>query len=172
MTLNHMDVLSKDDMSFMFCITRSSPNLQDLTIHVTSQLFVFCNCTFAHLLLFEVNSLLLLALQLARKFHSTFTKESLENVTTILEAEDIGELKTSITTLSITFVSVDVPKRVEGYIGLIDALVSCCPNLEKLFIKSPLSLEASAEKKLSNAVPKFGDSSSKPKIIIIHSKVI
>lgn len=142
LTLNGMDACSDDDMSFLFCLIRSSPNLKNLTVHLESLSYSQYN-------------------------------EHLKLVAKLLEAQDINEIKSKITTLSVAFshyYTYDKSDRIEAIIALIDGLVSCCPDLVKLYIKSPKFLGVSADRKLSNALPTFAKNSSKP-TIIIHTKV-
>ncbi|CAM8885264.1 unnamed protein product [Rhodiola kirilowii] len=105
-TLYGRDAISVDEMSFMFCIMRSSPNLKTLDIHTDL-------------------------------VEETFSKDSLTAATAYVDAVDKEEIKTSVTTLSVTISRYYVN---EEYIGaqtaLMGSIISCCPTLEKLPCKT------------------------------------
>ncbi|KAL9665039.1 hypothetical protein QQ045_020448 [Rhodiola kirilowii] len=135
--LHCLDTLSVDQMSFMFCIFRCSPNVQNMRIHLSG----------SHGSVF------------------VYEKDTWEGVIAYLEAVDKEEIKTSITTASVTFGRVDTAERIGADIALIDIIISCCPALGSLAISASSSLKCSAELQLSGALRRYGRSSSKPKII-------
>ncbi|CAM8884328.1 unnamed protein product [Rhodiola kirilowii] len=142
--LHSMDAYSVDKMAFMFCIIRSSPNLQNLNIHM--------RCMY--------------------EYGRRFTKDSLRAVIAYLKVEAKEEIKTSITTVSVTFEMTYNQwdwKHIEAEITLIDSLVLCCPALGKLVIKGSSSFKGYAKQQLSRALERFGRSSSKPKIIFANA---
>ncbi|KAL9679131.1 hypothetical protein QQ045_016987 [Rhodiola kirilowii] len=95
-------------------------------------------------------------------------KDSLKAAIAYLEAMGKEEIKTGITTLSVTIGSKADVEVIQVEIALIDSIVSCCPSLEKLFIKAPSSIKGPAELRLSRALRRLGRSSSKPKIIYMQ----
>ncbi|KAL9664314.1 hypothetical protein QQ045_019713 [Rhodiola kirilowii] len=138
-SLCNMDAFSSaNEISLMFCIMRCSPNLENLEIHMEDD---YCMCKTA------VN------------------EDSLRTLTAYLEVEAKEEMKTSITTLSVTFERREKAERIGAEIALMESIVSCCPALGKLVIKGTSSFEGYAKLQLSRALRQIGRSSSKPKIV-------
>ncbi|CAM8876588.1 unnamed protein product [Rhodiola kirilowii] len=132
--LHCMDSYSVDQMSFIFCIFRCSPNLQNLEIHFSGR-----------------HQALVL-----------YDKDFWEAVKTFLKAVDNEKIKTSITTVSVTFARHTL--NIRANIALLDIIISCCPALRNLAISASSSLKGSGKLKLLRALGRYGQSSSKPKI--------
>ncbi|CAM8876587.1 unnamed protein product [Rhodiola kirilowii] len=135
--LHGIDALSVDQMSFVFCIIRSSPNLQDLNIRMSDM----CRIQL------DNDSL------------------SLKAAIAYLEVEAKEEIKTSITTVAVTFKRLYYEGCFAAEIAFIDIIVSCFPALGNLIIYGFSSIEDSAQLQLSRALRRIGRSSSKLKII-------
>ncbi|CAM8879721.1 unnamed protein product [Rhodiola kirilowii] len=128
---------SANEKSFVFCIMRRCPNLENLEIHMKYK-------------------------YTCRKI---VDKDSLRAVITYLEVEAKEEIRTSITTLTVSFERFNEWEHIEAEIALIESVVSCCPALGMLVVKGSSSLNGHAKLQLSRAIRRFGRSSSKPKII-------
>ncbi|CAM8884327.1 unnamed protein product [Rhodiola kirilowii] len=140
-----MDAFSTNDISFMFCIMRSSPNLENLEIHMDDSYMY--------------------------TYRTVVDEDILRAVIAYLEVEAKEEMKTSITTVSVTFEMTYNQrdwKRIGAEIALLDSIVSCCPALGKLVIKGPSSTIDSAKLQLSRILERCGQSSCKPKIIYLN----
>ncbi|CAM8882130.1 unnamed protein product [Rhodiola kirilowii] len=142
--LHYMDASSVDQMAFMFCIISSSPNLQNLNIHM----------------------------RYMYKCGRRFDKDSLRAVIAYLEVEAKGEIKTSITTVSVYFEKLNNHlgwEHIEAEIALIESIVSCCPALRKLVIKGSSFVKGYAKLQLSRALRRIGRSSGRPKIVYFNA---
>ncbi|KAL9682851.1 hypothetical protein QQ045_014661 [Rhodiola kirilowii] len=97
---------------------------------------------------------------------SVFDKDFWEAVIAYLEAVDKEEIKTSIATVCVTLGSYTA-EHIGADIALLDSIITCCPALGNLAVKSSssLSLKGPAKLQLSAALRRYGRSSSKPKII-------
>ncbi|KAL9672039.1 hypothetical protein QQ045_028287 [Rhodiola kirilowii] len=139
--LCYMGASSVDQMAFMFCIINSSPNLQNLEVHMS---YVY-------------------------KYGIRFDKDSLRAVIAYFEVEAKEEIKTSITTVTVSFEQAYNREHIGAEIALIESIVSCCPVLEKLVIKGSSSVKGYSKLQLSRALRRLGRSSSQPKIIYSKS---
>lgn len=135
MTLYCVDAISMDIVSFMFCIIRSSPNLQNLDIHTTDM------------------------------YRTSHDKVGLKAVSQYLDVVCREGLKTNVTTISVTMELVKDTECMEAEINLISSVVSCCPILASLFVKTCPTLRCAVELQLSRVLERLGSSSSKPQVI-------
>ncbi|CAM8910099.1 unnamed protein product [Rhodiola kirilowii] len=142
-SLRDMDAFSTNEISFMFCIMRSSPNLENLEIHMDDSYNY--------------------------KYRTVVVEDSLRAVITYLEVEAKEEMKTSITTVSVIFKRRHIAERIGAEIALVDSILSYCPSLGKLVIKGSSSTIDSAKLQLSRILERCGQSSCKPKIIYLNS---
>ncbi|CAM8879728.1 unnamed protein product [Rhodiola kirilowii] len=139
-----MAAFSANEKSFVFCIMRRCPNLENLEIHITNS---YTSRT-------EVD------------------KDSMRAVIAYLEVQAEEVIRTSITTLTVSFEGFDEWEHIEAEIALTESIVSCCPALGKLVVKGSSSLNGHAKLQLSRALRRFGRSSSnsKPKIIYSNAR--
>ncbi|CAM8882142.1 unnamed protein product [Rhodiola kirilowii] len=96
-------------------------------------------------------------------------KDSLRAVITYLEVEAKEEIRTSITTLTVSFESSDKWEHIGAEIALMESIVSCCPALGKLVVKRFSYVKGHAKLQLSRALRQFGRSSSKPKNVYANA---
>ncbi|KAL9664239.1 hypothetical protein QQ045_019638 [Rhodiola kirilowii] len=136
-----MAAFSANEKSFVFCIMRRCPNLENLEIHITNS---YTSRT-------EVD------------------KDSMRAVIAYLEVQAKEEIRTSITTLTVSFERFNEWEHIEAEIALIESVVSCCPALGKLIVKGSSSLNGHAKLQLSRALRRSGRSSSNSKPKIIYS---
>ncbi|CAM8884324.1 unnamed protein product [Rhodiola kirilowii] len=138
-----MAAFSANEKSFMFCIMRRCPNLENLEIHITNSYMS----------------------RRRRRRRTEVDKDTMRAVIAYLEVEAKEEIRTSITTLTVSFERFNEWEHIEAEIALIESVVSCCPALGKLVVKGSSSLNGHANLQLSRALRRFGRSSSKPEII-------
>lgn len=105
------------------------------------------------------------ALQMTDRYQRNYSKKSLEAATAYLDDACNNDINTSITALSVTIELVKDTECLEADIALICSIVSCCPTLATLCIKTDPTLQSSAELQLSRALEQLGPSSCKPQII-------
>ncbi|CAM8884326.1 unnamed protein product [Rhodiola kirilowii] len=80
-----------------------------------------------------------------------YDKDTWEAVIAYLDVVDKEEIKTSITTVCVTF-GRDTAERVGADIAFIDIIISCCPALGNLVVNTSSSLKGSAKLQLSGAL--------------------
>uniref|UniRef100_A0A7N0VC23 F-box domain-containing protein n=1 Tax=Kalanchoe fedtschenkoi TaxID=63787 RepID=A0A7N0VC23_KALFE len=106
--LNYVDVTSVDHLLFVFCIIRSSPNLQSLEIRMT----------------------------VSHVWDLLFGVEASKAARAYLKVVDKEEIKTS-DTLTVKVKAMSGAESVEAEIGLIHSILSSCPTLAEMHIEFP-----------------------------------